>query len=421
MTPPDDVRMRGFRTRAAVADVLAWLDAHPLPAVAATRVAIDDAVGRVLTAPVSSRVNVPPFRRAAMDGWAVRGEETFGATPAAPLDLEVIGVSLPGSPFEASVPRGKAVRIMTGAEVPADTDAVLRAEHGAERGGRLEVREPVAPARHVAAPGEDVRAGAVVLEAGRLLRPQDVALAASIGYGALDVVRAPRIRILTTGDELLPAGTVPDGVRIVDSNTPMLRALITRDGGEPLSAAPLADRREVVREALLRDDADMVLVSGGSSVGQEDHAPSLVAELGTLDWHGVAMRPASPTGVGRIGGRLVLLLPGNPVSCLSAYDTFAAPQVRRLGGYAPGPIYREVEAPLTRAISSVLGRQDYVRATFDGEAITPLMVTGASILSSTVRAQGFFWVPAPSEGYPEGARVRMALYDAPPARRAHPS
>ncbi len=390
-------------------DVIHWLDARDLLR-EVDSVPLAQAAGRVLAASVTSEVNVPPFRRAAMDGWAVRGEQTFGATVGDPLTLRLVGESMPGAPYAGNIAKGEAVRIMTGAEVPADCDAVLRAEDGEERDSVLSIREPVAPGRHVAKPGEDVKIGDTLLHQGRCLRAQDLGLAASIGHGTLPVWRRPRVTILATGDELLEPGEKPDGVHIVDSNSPMLAALVSRDGGELIEALRVADGEDNVRRAIAEAQGDVVLISGGSSVGKEDHAPRLLAELGTVAYHGVAMRPAAPSGVGHIGSQHVFLLPGNPVSCLSAYDTFAARIIRRFHGLPPLAPYRAQRAPLTDSIASVLGRLDYVRSTYDGESITPIMTTGASLLSSVVRADGFVWVPAGSEGYPAGAEVEIHLY-----------
>jgi molybdopterin molybdotransferase len=405
-----DVRMRGFAERADVeeverflAEVTRRLPAEPVPVLACA--------GRVLAADVRSDCSVPPFPRAAMDGYAVRGEDTFGASSYDPIELVVRGEALPGRPFPGTVERGQAVRIMTGAPLPAGADAVVMAEVCSEVDGRLAVREAVAPRRNVGTVGEDIRAGERVLLEGRRLRAQDAALLASIGKPDVACVRRPRVRLVVTGDELLPPGSRPEGARIVDSNSVMLRALVERDSGELEFDGILPDRVERIREALARADADVVLVSGGSSVGQEDHAPGLVAELGSLDFHGVAMRPSSPTGVGRIGGRLVFLLPGNPVSCLCAYDFFAGPTIRALAGRSRAWPHRRVQLPLARKISSAVGRVDYVRVAIEAGRAVPLATSGAAILSSTVRAAGFVIVPRASEGMAEGAEVRVLLYD----------
>ena len=290
MTGVRDVRMRGFAARADVEEVERFLAARTV-ALDPEGVPLLACAGRVLAADVRSPVDVPAFARAAMDGYAVRGEDSFGASDYTPIDLAPIGVSLPGSPFAGRVERGQAVRIMTGAPLPAGADAVAPAETCEEKGGAVRVTEPVAPRRHVGEAGEDVRAGDLVLEVGRRLRPQDVGVLASIGCARVLCVRRPRIALVVTGDELLPPGAAPQGYRIVDSNSPMLAALVARDGGELLPHEILPDRPERIRAALAAPGADVVLVSGGSSVGQEDHAPRLVAEIGTLDYHGISMRP----------------------------------------------------------------------------------------------------------------------------------
>jgi len=412
-----DVRMRGFAARADVEEVEGFLAARARRQ-AGEAVSLLECAGRVLAEDVTAAVDVPGFPRSAMDGYAVRGEDTFGASDYDPLSLRLVGESLPGRPFAGRVGSGEAVRIMTGAPVPGGADAVVMAEVCEEQGGRVAVRDAVPPQKNVGAIGEDVRAGSVVLRAGRRLRPQDAGILASIGVGSVPCVRRPRVRLVVTGDELLPAGTRPEGARIADSNSVVLRALVARDGGVCLPFELLPDRPEAIRAALGDPEADAFLVSGGSSVGLEDHAPRLVAELGQLDFHGVAMRPSSPAGVGRVPGpageRFVFLLPGNPVSCLCAYEFFAGPTLRRLGGRSPRWPHRRVRLPLARKLSSAVGRTDYVRVAIEAGRVVPLATSGAGILSSTVRADGCVVVPRALEGMPEGAEVEVLLYDEAP-------
>jgi molybdopterin molybdotransferase len=417
-----DVRMRGFQRRTSVQDAQAWVDAlgaqslsaeGACPQREAEDVEVQAAAGRVLAADVVSAVDVPAFPRAAMDGWALRAEETFGAAETDPISLQVVGTSLPGHPYGAVLARGQAIRIMTGAPVPAGADAVLRAEDGHQDEERLAVRAALPVHLHVGAVGEDIEAGHKVLRAGRTLRPADLGLLSSIGRGRVPVMRRPRVAILATGDELLAPGAMPDGASIVDANTPMLAALVTRDGGRVHVASRLPDVVETLRAALQQaaEVADVVLVTGGSSVGQEDHAPRLLHELGELAIHGIGMRPAAPTGMGRLGAATVFLLPGNPVSCLSAYDFFAGRRIHALTGataaYEP---YRHTEGRLCAKIASVLGRVDYVRVQCREEGVRPLMARGASILSSVTEADGFVLVPQDHEGYEEGTQVRVWLY-----------
>ena len=412
-----DVRMRGFAERADVEEVEHFLAglARPLPA---EFVEVMACTGRVLAEEVRSEVDVPGFARSAMDGYAVRGEDTFGASAYDPIALGLIGEALPGRVFRGAIEPGQAVRIMTGAPVPEGADAVVMAEVCSEDGERIEVREPVAPRKNVGVPGEDVRTGDLVLSAGRRLRPQDAGVLASIGISRVACVGRPRVALVITGDELLPPGAHPDGVQIVDSNSVVLRGLVERDGGEVLPHTILPDQVEPIRNTLSTTAAEILLVSGGSSVGLEDHAPRLVAEIGRLDFHGVAMRPSSPAGVGRLPAtegmereRLVFLLPGNPVSCLCAYEFFAGPTVRGLGGRALTWPHRRVRLPLARKISSAVGRVDYVRVAIENDRVIPIATTGASILSSTVRAAGVVIVERSREGMPEDEAVEVLLYD----------
>ena len=403
--------MRGFAHRTTVEVALAWLDSV-LPEFGdldIEEVSLLQAAGRVLARDIVSRVNVPGFARAMMDGFAVVAEETLGATPYNPLPLDVLGTCLPSQAFHGRVSHGGAVRIMTGAPLPDGTDAILPVEQTQLDGQRVLALGEVSPGKHVGQIGEDVREGDVVQRTGHVLRPQDIGMLSSLGLSHAPVICRPRVRILITGNELLPMGTLPTGYQIADANGPMLAALVTRDAGEPLTGPIVPDDRQAILAAL-RGEADVVLVSGGSSAGQEDHVPTLLAEYGELAIHGVAMRPSSPTGIGRLAGRFVFLLPGNPVSCLCAYDFFAGRAIRALGGRAREWPYPCIKLPLSRKLVSVVGRVDYARVCIVGESVEPLATSGASVLSSVTRADGFVIVPADSEGFPEGAEVEVFLY-----------
>ena len=402
--------MRGFAGRALVEEALAWVDAHSAR-LEPESVAHDASHGRVLAADVIAPIDVPAFDRSAMDGYALRGEETVGAGDYNPLPFRVIGASLPGRPFDGGVQTGTAVRIMTGAPLPRGADAVLPAEYARESGGLVEATATVSPGKHVGRLGEDVRAGALVLQAGRRLRPQDVGVLASLGIARVDTVRRPRVRLLITGNELVRPGEPRGPYQIYEANSAMLRALVERDGGIVESVGYLPDDREAIREGLAEAGADVILVSGGSSVGAEDHAPTLVSELGELAIHGIAMRPSSPAGMGMLGRTLVFLLPGNPVSCLCAYDFFAGRAIRPLGGRGADWPYASCELKVAKKIVSAIGRVDYCRVRITGNDVEPLAVSGASILSSTVRADGFVIVPAELEGYAPGAVVTAYRYD----------
>jgi molybdopterin molybdotransferase len=407
----DDVRMRGFARRHTVAAALDWLDAQLRPPECEV-LPLRMAAGRVLANAVVSDVDVPGFDRATMDGYAVMAESTEGASSYNRLPLVVIGDSLPGHPFQGSVGLGQGVRIMTGAPLPPGCDAVLPAEwidDTAATHAIVSALAAVSPGKHVGRRGEDIVRGTTLFQTGRVLRPQDLGVLSSVGVGEALVFSRPRVRLVVTGNELLPSGSRPHGYHIADANGPMLTALIERDGGLVEFPALVADEPDAILDAL-HSAADVIIVSGGSSVGIEDLAPTLVARHGDLAIHGIAMRPSSPTGLGRLGPRIVFLLPGNPVSCLCAYDFFAGRAIRALGGRTKVWPYRPIRGRLTRKISSPIGRLDYARVRVVDGDVEPLAVGGASVLSSTTRADGFVLVPDDSEGFAQGTDVEVWLY-----------
>jgi len=406
--------MQGFARRHTVQAALTWLDAQ-VTRLDAEDVPIRAAGGRVLASAIASAIDIPGFDRATMDGYAVVAQSTEGAMPYNRIPLKVVGDALPGAPFLQQLAPGEAVRIMTGAPMPDGSDAVLPAEFVEVSGGPLDqpcgvlALSTVSPGKNVGRRGEDIVAGTTVLEAGRLLRPQDLGVMSSIGLGTARCTRRPRVRLVITGNELLPSGSAPYGFHITDANGPMLAALAERDGAIVDFPGLVRDEADAIL-AGLQADADIVIVSGGSSVGIEDLAPMLVARHGELVVHGIAMRPSSPTGFGRIGNRLIFLLPGNPVSALCAYDFFAGRAIRGLGGRPAQWPYRAMRATLARKISSPIGRVDYARVRLEDGHVEPLSVGGASVLSSTTRADGFVIVGDDSEGFPAGAEVEVWLY-----------
>jgi molybdopterin molybdotransferase len=405
-----DVRMHGFHKRSEVSTVLDWID-RQASRLGAESIPLEEACGRTLAAEVIAPLDVPGFDRAAMDGFALRGSETAGASEYNPLEFHVLGQAMPGQPFAGNLPPRSAVRIMTGAPVPDGVDSVVPAEYATETDAQIVVTRPVSPGQHVGHRGEDLQTGTAALAVGRRLRPQDVGLAASLGLDHVSVVRKPRVRMLVTGNEVRLPGAPKGLYEVYDSNSYMLRGLIARDGAVIESHLRLGDDPDRIRSALLAPGADVILVSGGSSVGREDYAPRLIAEIGDLAIHGVAMRPSSPAGLGRIGETLVFLLPGNPVSCLCAYDFFAGRTLRLLGGRPPEWPHRTRQAVVARKIVSAIGRVDYCRVRLVDGQVEPIALSGASILSSTTRADGFVIVPSNCEGYGPAADVTVFLYD----------
>lgn len=413
-TAHDDVRMRGFHSRVPLEEARRRVADAVAPLGDVEEVALRDAVGRLLAGEVRAPRPLPAFDRASMDGFAVRASLTFPATVYDPVVLEIAGESLPAAPFAERLSGARAVRIMTGAPVPEGADAVVPAEFAEEARGSVRISGPVAPGKHVGREGEDLAEGALALAAGRLLRPQDLGLLAALGHETARVAPRPKVAIVATGDEIAKPGTRLAPFQIFDANTPMLAGLVERWGARLGTTTLQPDEPARIRRALGRAVAaagsDMVLVTGGSSVGAEDHVPQIVAEMGRLLFHGVALRPAGPAGFGVVDRKPVFLLPGNPVSCLCAFDLLVGPAIRRLQGLPAVEPYARARVPLSRRLASTAGRADYARVAITEKGAEPISVSGASVLMTAVRADGWVLVPPDVEGWDEGEMVDVHLY-----------
>jgi molybdopterin molybdotransferase len=408
------VRTRGFHRRTPVDEALSIL-LREVRTLGAERVKLVDALGRVLAHDIAAPRDNPPFSRAAMDGYALKAENTFGASQGNPIYFRVKGEILTGKPSNLALGDFEAARIMTGAPLPKGANAVAMFEYVRELEGEIEVVKAVTPGKNVSLRGEDVKEGEVLLRKGRRIKPQDVALLAAMGIAELGVYRRPRVAIIATGEELREPGSRLGDAEIYDANSCSLYSLVKRNNGLPRLYGIVGDKygelREAVRKALRED---LVLISGATSVGERDFVPEVVAELGRVLVHGVAMRPGEPTGFGVVEGKLVFMLPGYPVAAIFAYETFVRPVLEKMQGLKAGKRYIKVRGRLKRRVASELGRRDYVRvklAFTDGElGVEPLMAKGSGIISSLVRADGFVVVPENTEGLEEGTEVEVNLF-----------
>jgi molybdopterin molybdotransferase len=410
--PDADIRMRGFSERTDLEKALEILRSCVEP-LEAESVRLEDALGRTLARDVISSDDVPAFDKSAMDGYAVRGADTFGASPTDPVSLKVIGEVFPGDAGDLEVGPGEAVRIMTGGVFPRGADAVLMAEHATDRGYSMLAHGSVVPGRNVARAAEDVRKGEKILKRGRVLRPQDLGVLASIRMAELEVTRRPVVGVISTGNELVEPASAEAGRpgRVVNSCRYMLEGLVTRTGGVPRWLGIVRDDREALRAALNSFDGDVLLTTGATSAGKEDYLPGLLAELGELLVHGVNIRPASPLGFGRLGKALTVLLPGNPVAAMVGFDVFVRPALQLQLGQRERRWNRRVRGRLRRKLASALNRTDFVRVQLVGEGeVEPLRSGGAGVLTSVTRADGFVIVPRDDEGLEAGTEVEVYLF-----------
>lgn len=367
------------------------LDAvEPLPA---KEVLIGDALGMVLAESLIAPHPLPRFDNSAMDGYAVHSADVASAAEGAAVSLEIAGEVRAGDPGTLEVGRGTAVKIMTGAPLPPGADTVVPVEETAEEDGRVLVRASEPRGRHVRPAGDDLAAGARLVEAGTELGPGEIALLATMGFSPVSVRRGPKVAVLVTGDELVAPEAEPGPGQIRDSNSVALCALVADAGGRPLPFPPVRDDREATLEAFKRaaELADLVVSSGGVSVGGYDFVKPVIEELGAIDLWRVAMQPGKPVVLGRIGNTPFLGLPGNPVSIHVGFEQFVRPAIRKMRG-CRSLLRPTLTARLNETIEKHPGRLHFVRvrleASKDGWIATPTGPQGSHIQSSLVGCNG---------------------------------
>ncbi len=406
---------------------------HFKPLVRSEECRVADALDRTLAEDVRAPHDLPTFVRSTVDGYAVRAADTFGATAGVPAYLDVIGEAPMGARTEISLDVGQAVLVHTGGMVPAGADAVVMLEYTNRAGGPLmsprapaapaggfsafsiEVSRPVAGGENCIQVGEDVRAGELIIEAGRILRPQD--LGALLAVGVVDIVaaRQPRVAILSQGDEVVSPEQEPGPGQVRDINSYTLSALVRRAGGIPLTY-PIAPDRQDALDALARkafDNADVVVLTAGSSVSYRDLTANTINSLGKpgVLVHGVAVRPGKPTILALCDGKPVFGLPGNPVSCMNIFQLFVRPAIWLLQGTRPLRPHT-VQARLARNVAAASGRADFVRVRLeerDGEMWAVPVFGKSNLINVLVRSEGTFPVPLDSNGIPSGSVVTVTL------------
>lgn len=355
---------------------------------------LSEGAGRVLALDITSKVNVPSFNRAAMDGFAVSAAETMGASPNNPISLT------------------NPVPLRTGAAIPEGTDAVLMREDAIVRTKIVEITAQVHPGRNVAIIGEDVAAGDQVLLKGHRLRPPDIALLAALSISKLDVYERPKVAIIPTGSELVPIDTktdlLPGQAREINS---IMTSLYVKAWGGEASVSPIVpDDPDTIKEAIQNHTKfDMILLSGGTSVGDKDFAPYCISELGDLLVHGLRMTPGKPTAVGHVRDVPVICLPGYPVAALAALYQLVRPALLKMA-HLPD-IQKTVVATLSEKIVSRPGYFTVARVKLHDGFAEPIMTSGAGILSSVTRSDGLVLVPEEIEGVEIGEKVEVILLE----------
>lgn len=387
------------------------------------KIPIEEAYGRVLSEDISSPDNLPGFNRSTVDGFAVVASDTFGATESMPTYLEVKGEVPMGEEPSLNLRKGEAVRIATGGMLPYGADAVVMLEHVQFLDEKLiEVLKPAAPKENIISYDEDARSGEVILEKGKRLRPQDVAALAAVGIPRIMVYKRPTVSIISTGDEIVPAGSPVGPGRVRDVNSYNLAGLITLSGGIAVKKGIFRDIYDEIRNVLKESlsNSDMVIITGGSSVGARDLTEEVINSLGSpgVLFHGVNLKPGKPTIGGVIDGIPVLGLPGHPAAVSICFELFAAPLITFLSGEKKRrlPERVTVKARLMRNISSSQGREEHIRVRLEereGELWAIPVLGKSGLIRTLLFSDGKIVIPPHIRGIEAGEEVEVILFQTP--------
>lgn len=402
-----------------------FYESFRVPALESEELPVMEVLGRVTWEDVISGADLPGFARSSMDGYAVIASDTYGATESLPAYLKVAGEVPMGEEAETPARRGHAIRISTGGMLPPGADAVVILEDTQPFGPReIEVTRPVALGENVVRAGDDIKEGETVLATGHRLRPQDLGALAGIGVTRLRVFRKPRVAIINTGNEIIDAAAEPKPGQIRDVNSYNLSGLVRQSGGEPALLGIYRDEYEPIRDAVEKGlkAADVVALTGGSSVGAGDLAARVIDELGGpgVLVHGVAVKPGKPVIIGICNGKPVFGLPGHPVAVSVSFDIFMKPLLKRLSGEvdplaAVGvPPVRVVRARMARNYSSSQGREDHIRVALemrDGELWAKPVLGKSGLISTLVKAHGTVVVGLGRIGLEKGEWVEVSLFE----------
>jgi molybdopterin molybdotransferase len=400
---------RANRSLVTIAGARATLAGSGKPIARTDRVSLEELPGRVLAENLVAAFDVPPFDRAAMDGYAVLAADTTGAAASSPAMLALAGSVYTGDVPGQRVTPGRCIAIATGAPLPDGADAVVMIERTTRDGEAVRVHAPVHAGQNIGPRGSDLRAGQRVLASGTWLSPARLGVIAALGLTGARVYARPRVAILCTGNEVIAPGDPLAPGQIYDVNTATLAAVVREHGGDPVAHPPVRDDRAVIAAAFDRALADdLVLIAGGSSVGERDYILETIEARGDVRFEGIAVKPGMPTIFGIVNGRPVFGMPGNPTSCLSNAYLLVAPLLRRMARLPPPPD-SVIRARLSKTVTSPAGRhQLYPVHLAGGEAVPAFK--GSGDITSLAGADGYFEIAADVERVEAGEVVEVKRF-----------
>ena len=402
--------MRPFGDVISLEAARAILDKTGSPIQRTETIPVADANGRVLAADAVARYDVPPFSRAGMDGYAVRAHDTHGASRARPRTLTKVATVYTGEVPTVAVRDGQCVEISTGAPMPDGADAVVMVEEtDSGSDAAVTIYAEVQPHQNVGARGADIQSGQTVVSAGEMLNSSRIGALAAIGASNVEVFERPRVAILSTGNEIVEPGQELKPGQIYDINRFTISAVVADNGGVPVPHPPAPDTIDALLATLdALTTCDIVVFSGGSSVGERDLIRDAIAAKGTLLFHGVAVKPGKPTGLGLVHDTPVFAMPGYPTSCLSNAHMLLVPMLRRVARLGP-KIDKTITLPLAKRIASAAGRHQFYTVRIEGGLAMPAFKASGDITSMS-RADGYIEIPANVDAVEAGTSVEVTLF-----------
>lgn len=371
---------------------------------------LENAYNRVLAENITAPFDSPSFDRSAMDGYAIKAEDTFGFSETNPAHLKIVDRIGAGKKSEVIVKKGEAVKIATGAPIPKGANGVVMEEYTYENSDNLEILTSITPHENVSPAAEEFKKGDLILKSPKHLRPQDVGIIASAGYDKINVFKKPKIGVITTGNELVMPGNEIKDAEIVNSNYFTIKSLVESTLAIP-ELTHCIDDAEKVKETVQEfvKSCDAVITTGGTAISKGDVVVDVVDELGEVLIHGVSLRPGKPFGFGVIGNKPVFMLSGYPVAAIVQFDVFVRDYLLKMQN-----IYRTpqiVKKVTSKKIASTLGRTDYIRAKIDGDLVNPLKIKGSGIIRSMVESDSYIIIEENLEGIAESEECEVLLYD----------
>ncbi len=366
---------------------------------------------RVLAEDIIAFHDSPPFDKSAMDGFAVIGENTFGASQSAPKMLKIIDAIGAGDFSDKTVGENEAIVIATGAPIPDGANAVIMKEYTTTDGDELTIYSQVTPGENVSPKSEDIEKGQKILDKNTFIRYQELGLIASAGYDTVKVFKKPRVKIIITGNELVePTKEEIDKAKIINSNQFTINALV-EDSGAIAEITHAGDTFDEVKEAILKasEDYDVIMTTGGTAISKGDVVLDVVDDIGEILFHGVAIRPGKPAGAGVVNGKMVFTFSGQPVAAMSQFDMFARKYLFEMQGRSFD--FHIVNRESQLKIPSQLGRTDFIRAVSDDEYAKHVLNRGSGIIRSMVEANSYIIIDENDEGYQKGDIVDVVMFD----------